>query len=278
MNELIEIYNNNKETIKSFLKNTVKNLNSLIKFEKDNFEELFDLFKSLELVYIVDTNNKIQISPNYFRNKTDYSQKNIKRAYLLEKFENTDFAISEAYKSSATGNLCITLIKKENDKFIFLDFNVKKLLERFKLLEIHPFFDRLTSSFYFLSGILMALFAFLMLGFSLFKVLINIHNLEIMDFFKPIIYITIAVAIFDLAKTLLEGVLFKSYKKEEMEFKTFIKFILSIMIALSIEVLMLVFKISLNYPEKMINALYLFIGISLMMGSIAFFVKKKNLI
>jgi acyl CoA:acetate/3-ketoacid CoA transferase alpha subunit len=68
------------------------------------------LFKSLELVYIVDTNNKIQISPNYFRNKTDNSQKNIKRAYLLEKFENTDFAISEAYKSSATGNLCITLL------------------------------------------------------------------------------------------------------------------------------------------------------------------------
>ncbi|WP_051428181.1 hypothetical protein [Lebetimonas sp. JS085] len=79
MNELIEIYNNNKENIKSFLKNTVENFNSLIKFEKDNFEELFDLFKSLELVYVVDTSNKIQISPNYYRNRTDNSQKKHKK-------------------------------------------------------------------------------------------------------------------------------------------------------------------------------------------------------
>jgi len=278
MNELIEIYNQNKKVIESFLKNTIENFYSLLKFEKDNFKELFDMFKSLELVYVVNEKSKLQISPNYYKENIDISQKNIKRDYLLEKFENTDFAISEAYKSSASGNLCITLIKKENDKLIFLDFDVKKLLKRFKLLEIHPLFDKITNSFYLLSGLLMGLFAFLMLGFSLFKVITHIHNLEIMDFFKPIIYITIAVAIFDLAKTLLEGVIFKSYKKDEMEFKTFVKFIISILIALSIEVLMLVFKISLSYPDKMINALYLFIGISLMIISVAFFVKRKNLI
>jgi ABC-type sugar transport system permease subunit len=276
MNELIEIYNKSEENIRSFLKNTIENFNSLKTFENSHFQALFDMFKSLELIYIVDADTKTQISPNYYRNSVDNHQMKLNRAYLLEKFENLDFAISKPYKSSATGNLCITLIKKEQNKFVFLDFNLKTVLDRFKLLEIHPSFDKITTAFYAISGTLMALFAFLMLGFSLFKVLTHIHHLEVMDFFKPIIYITIAVAIFDLAKTLLEGVLFKSYKKEESEFKTFIKFILSIMIALSIEVLMLVFKISLNSPDKMINALYLFIGISLMMGSVAFFVKRKD--
>jgi hypothetical protein len=99
-----------------------------------------------------------------------------------------------------------------------------------------------------------------------------------MSFFKPIIYITIAIAIFDLSKTLLEQeVFFKSYKKDEnIEKKTFVKFIISILIALSIEALMLVFKISLKNISLMSNAFWLFAGISLMIGTLTFFIKTNR--
>lgn len=97
----------------------------------------------------------------------------------------------------------------------------------------------------------------------------------IMSFFKPIIYITIAIAIFDLSKTLIEQeVIFKSYKKDEnIEKNTFIKFIISILIALSIEALMLVFKISLNNISLMSNAFWLFAGIALMIFTLTYFIK-----
>ena len=277
MNELIQIYEKNKDKIEEFLKETIlNNFNNLSNFEKTNFKDLYDNFKSLELVYIVDKNSKIQTSPNIYRNKIDENEKNKSRKYLFGKIdENEKISVTNPYKSTATGNICITMSINEGNKFIFLDFNLKKLLERLKLLQTHDFFDTTTKIFYALSGFLMIIFSFLLIVYSAFETVYKIGTFGIMNLFKPIIYITIAVAIFDLAKTLLEQeVFFKSYKKDEnVERKTFIKFVISILIALCIEALMLVFKISLNNIDKMINALYLFIGISLIIISMSVFIK-----
>ncbi len=56
------------------------------------------------------------------------------------------------------------------------------------------------------------------------------------------------------------------------------KFLISIIIALSIEALMVVFKIAINDYDKMINALYLITGISLILIALSIFIyltKKK---
>ena len=91
--------------------------------------------------------------------------------------------------------------------------------------------------------------------------------------FKPIIALTLSIAIFDLAKTILEQeVFFKSYSKNaKVETKILTKFLSTIIIALSIEALIVVFKIALNDYDKMINAFYLIAGISLILISLTAF-------
>jgi len=276
MNELLEIYEKNRGFIEDFLKDTVLNNTSNL-LDKQNILHLFDYFKSLELAYVVDNSTKRQISSNYYRNKIDETEKNKSRSYLFKKIDFEKSLMSPPYKSSATGSICITLAIPQKDKTLFLDFNLKKLLERLKLLETHTVFDSTTKLFYALSGFFMMFLSFAILIYSGYEILKH-GEITIMSFFKPIIYITIAIAIFDLSKTLLEQeVFFKSYKKDEnIEKKTFVKFIISILIALSIEALMLVFKISLNNISLMSNAFWLFAGISLMMGTLTFFIKNSK--
>jgi hypothetical protein len=273
MSELLEIYEKNRAFIEAFLKDTILNNSSNILHDR-NLKQLFEYFKSLELVYVVDNETKKQISPNIYRNKTDEKEKDKSRSYLFKKIDFEKSLMIPPYKSSATGNICITLAIPHNDKTLFLDFNLKKLLERLRLLETHAFFDNTTKIFYAFSGFFMMFLSFAILAYSGYEILKH-NEITIMSFFKPIIYVTIAIAIFDLSKTLLaQEVFFKSFKKDEnIEKKTFVKFIISILIALSIEALMLVFKISLKNISLMSNAFWLFAGISLMIGTLTFFIK-----
>ena len=55
-----------------------------------------------------------------------------------------------------------------------------------------------------------------------------------------------------------------------------IKFLGSIIIALSIEALMLVFKFALIDPNKLINAIYLIGGVSLLTITLAIYIKFTN--
>ncbi|HIP46173.1 MAG TPA: hypothetical protein EYG95_01300, partial [Campylobacterales bacterium] len=55
-----------------------------------------------------------------------------------------------------------------------------------------------------------------------------------------------------------------------------IKFLGSIIIALSIEALMLVFKFALMGPEKIIYAVYLIGGIALLLSGLSFYLKSTE--
>jgi hypothetical protein len=98
--------------------------------------------------------------------------------------------------------------------------------------------------------------------------------------FKAIIALTLGLAIYDLAKTILEHEIFfrniSSNEKDENEILS--KFLKSIIIALSIEALMVVFKVALNDFTDMLYALYLIIGVSLMifaLGKYNFYTKNN---
>lgn len=100
-----------------------------------------------------------------------------------------------------------------------------------------------------LATILFSLYDFILYIFSK-------HDIALEMIFKPIIALTLSIAIFDLAKTILEQeVFFKSYSKNSrVETKLLTKFLTTIIIALSIEALIVVFKIAINDYDKMINA------------------------
>jgi hypothetical protein len=287
MQEFMDTYKNNIDDIENFLVETVFNLGSMHERETNNFEKVFKVFPSLELVYVCDEKSMIQLSENIYRNKTSKIPIGRDRNYLLEKvqFNSTNIAISKTYISSATGETCVTVAKKENDKIYFLDFNVSALLQRLGLIEIHSGFNFISKSFYFITASVMMILALFTIGYSVFEFAVSLlvkGGLSIELIFKPVIALTLGLAIFDLAKTVFaQEVIFKSYSKNSnAEYKVLTKFSITIIIALLIESLMVVFKIAIDDYSQMLHAFYLIGGVSVLMlalGLFIYFTKKKAL-
>lgn len=286
MKEYLEVYFQNQDKIEDFIQESLLKLGELKRLRENKFKDVFGLFPSLELVYIINKDTKSQISPNYYRNSEDKEAQNVSRDYLLSKLhfkENSIAAFSSPYVSNATKNSCITVSVKEGNYIIFFDFKIETLLERLSLIELNKPFHTITKTFYTIAGFSMFLLSIFIVFYSLYDFIHSFLIKGIFDLetiFKPVIALTLGVAIFDLGKTILEQeVYFKSYSKNaNVETKMITKFLISIIIALSIEGLMVVFKIAINDYDKMINALYLITGISLILIALSVFIyltKKK---
>jgi len=244
--------------------------------ESSNYKKVFQTFPSLELVYITDEEYK-QSSANMYRNKQVISAKGKDRSYLSKKVLKKDnsFAITCPYISSTTGTICITVMKREEGHNIFMDFKLSELLGRLGLVELHPAFNRLTKFFYKSVGFSLMGFAFISIIYALYSYFSHVFidgNFTLDSLFKPIVALTLGLAIFDLAKTILEReVFFKNYSREDEDSNILTKFSIAIIIALSIEALMVVFKIALHDYTQMIYALYLILGIGVIIISLALY-------
>jgi len=286
MQEFMKTYRDNIEDIEKFLIETIRSIGHLKHKEDNNFNSLFKVFPSLELVYVCDENTLIQISSNIYRNKQSKLQIGDSRKYILNKlnFNDSGVSISQPYISSATGDTCITVAKKEHGNIYFLDFKVLELLQRLGLIEIHKEFNIVSKSFYFTTAMVMIVLALFTIGYSSYEFINSVFfksGLSIESIFKPVIALTLGLAIFDLAKTIIEQeVVFKNYSKNSSsEYKVLIKFSITIIIALLIESLMVVFKIAIDNYEQMIHAVYLIGGVSLLfiaLGLFIYFTKKRS--
>lgn len=279
MQEFMQAYKDNAEDIENFLIETIKNTGGLAGNESNNFEKLFKLFPSLELVYICNKSDLVQTSENIYRDKITKTQIGSSRKYLLSKLklDESGVSVSAPYISSATGRTCITIAKEEGEKIFLLDFELTVLLQRLGLVNIHKQFNIVSKSFYFITGNIMMLLALFTVGYALYDFFnsIFVHaNLSIESIFKPVIALTLGLAIFDLAKTVLEQeVVFKSYSKNgRAEYKVLVKFSITIIIALLIESLMVVFKIAIADYHQMIHALYLVSGVGVLIVAVALFI------
>lgn len=279
MKEFFETYNQHQEDIEYFLQESLKNTGSLSNHKKNDFKQLYKIFPSLELVYIIDKHTKIQTSNNFYRYKIDENARNKDRSHLISKLHFTDsnMAFSKPYISSATRSTCVTVTIKEENEIFFLDFRIDILLQKLNLIELNKPFHSVTKGFYIIAGFSMIVLSILTIFFSLYDFMLYIfsnHDLSLEMIFKPIISLTLSIAIFDLAKTILEQeVFFKSYSKNSrVETKILTKFLTTIIIALSIEALIVVFKIAINDYVQMVNAFYLIAGIALILVSLTIFI------
>ncbi len=279
MKEFFETYIQNQEDIEYFLQESLKNLGNLSNHKKNDFKHLYTIFPSLELVYIVSKDTKIQTSSNFYRYKLDENAKNKDRSHLISKlhFKESNIAFSKPYISSATRNNCVTVTIKEGEDIFFLDFQIDILLQKLNLIELNKPFHSVTKGFYILAGFSMIILSIITILFSLYDFvayLFSSNELSLEMIFKPIIALTLSIAIFDLAKTILEQeVFFKSYSKNsKVETKILTKFLTTIIIALSIEALIVVFKIAINDYDQMVNAFYLIAGIALILISLTIFI------
>ncbi len=276
MKEFIKIYEENQEDIEKFIITTLKNNGSVLAETSGNYKKVFRTFPSMELAYVTDM-NFIQNAPNIFRNKMEVSAKGRNRSYMSTKVmqKEDEFSISTPYISSATGHTCVTMMKKEDDQYVFIDFRLSALLGRLGLIELNPAFNNFTKFFYKAVGFSLMTFAFFAIIYAIFGYISSIFisgDFSLDAIFKPIVALTLGLAIFDLAKTILEReVFFKNYSKGNEDANVLTKFSIAIIIALSIEALMVVFKIALHDYSQMIHALYLIIGIALIIVSLGIY-------
>ncbi len=276
MKEFIKVYEENQEDIEKFIITTLKNNGSILTETSSNYKKVFKTFPSMELLYVTDA-EYTQCAPNVFRNKIEVSAKGKSRAYLSTKVveKEEDFFMSTPYLSSTTGRTCITVMKKEEDRYVFIDFRLSALLGRLGLVELNPSFNEFTTFFYKAVGFSLMAFAFFSIVYAILGYISSIFisgDFSLDAIFKPIVALTLGLAIFDLAKTILEReVFFKNYSKESEDANVLTKFSIAIIIALSIEALMVVFKIALHDYSQMIYALYLIIGIALIIVSLGIY-------
>ncbi|HEF3526067.1 TPA: PDC sensor domain-containing protein [Campylobacter upsaliensis] len=207
------------------------------------------------------------------------------KAYFYRAVKLKRCILSDPYPSILNNELCVTAsmpIYDDKENLLFVVCIDIKLRDILKLIQASNFefgflqFSRLV--YFCFASVLFVITCFLFQkGFlSLFYY----HSVDIQKIFESTIAITLALAIFDLAKTIIEEeVLGRSRREKTGIQKTMVRFLGSIIIALAIEALMLVFKLAVGDLSQMVYVIYLICGVTLLLAGLSvyiFAVKYKN--
>lgn len=277
MKETVAIYKRQRVFIENSLTSMIANID-LDQYDMMKEKSIFAMFPALKATYKINANNK-QSTPMYTEEGSDSSALGLDKSYLLGRvqFREDNIYISNAYVNSMSGTLYITIVVRLKSEYLVYDFELYELLKELSLIEGHELFGQYTRYFY-------ALFGFLLTGFSVALVVYAIYIVwalvveqdkeTLAGLFRSIIALTLGLAIFDLSKTILEHeVFYKSLSRSNnLENRLLARFLTSIIIALSIESLMVVFKIALSDYSKMIYAFYLISGVALMIAALSLFI------
>ncbi|MBA6335831.1 MULTISPECIES: PDC sensor domain-containing protein [unclassified Colwellia] len=188
------------------------------------------------------------------------------RPYYIKADKNNTIIVTEPYLSTSSHNLCISTSMKYANKngdvigVLVIDINLAQAIEFLmgdvKRKKFHPFFVSVYScivvGLFFIVGILL---------YSAGSEIVNLllsptpEDLQIKPF-GIIIFLTLALAIFDLGKTTIEEevLMQKDILRHSSTRRTITRFIATILIAVSIEALLLMFKSVLGSPEYLVNA------------------------
>ena len=241
-----------------------------------------------EAIYAIDGNG-IQISPNI---SSDPKLEGIglgddrsDRAYFYRTVQEHRCVLTDPYPSLHTNILVVTAafpVYSSRGELLFIvcvDIALENLLKMVHLTSIDSHFG-LTSRWIYgvfsiaLFGVALLLFIKGITSFLHFG--ININNIDINEVFKSTILLTLSLAIVDLVKAIFEEEVLGKEKKhggDDETHQTMVKFLGSIIIALSIEALMLVFKFALTDPSKIEFAVYLITGVSFLLVSLSLYIK-----
>ncbi len=242
--------------------------------------------QNCEGVYLLDYKG-VQITPTFTSGKQiddDAGKIRADRAYYYRAVREGRCTITDPYPSLITKELTVTTsqpIYCENGELKYvacLDMPLDEVIKISHLNTPDIMFSKLFKYGY--GAFSFALIAIALLLFisgvqSFFLFEISPSHFKIKDVFEATILMTLALAIFDLAKTLIEEEILGRHKEQNISgpHKTMVRFLGSIIIALSIEALMLVFKFAITDPEQLIYAIYIIGGVSLLLIGLAVYIK-----
>jgi len=207
------------------------------------------------------------------------------RAYYYKTINEHRCMLTDPYPSLISNKLVVTATFPLYDKddnllaIICIDITLQNILKMLHPSSVDSTFGSVSKWVY--AAFTVALFMVAILLFikgitSFLHFGTDFSAIDINEIFKSTILLTLSLAIVDLVKAIFEEeVLGKEKKKGSSEdsHHTMVRFLGSIIIALSIEALMLVFKFALTDPNKLLYAVYLLGGIGILIFALSYYLK-----
>jgi hypothetical protein len=252
-------------------------------------ERMFKLkgdLKACEGIYLLDQKG-VQVTPTFLQEgqlDDDAGQIRANRAYYYRAMKEKRCTITDPYPSLITQELTVTASQPIFDErgeiqyVACLDMPLDEVLRIAHPMATDTFFGRFFRYGYALFTFALAMVALLLFFKGMEQFVsqgIRFTQIEIKAIFEATILLTLSLAIFDLVKTLFEEEILGRHRQGSAfdPHKTMIRFLGSIIIALSIEALMLVFKFAMTGPEMLINAIYIIGGVAMLLIGMAVYIK-----
>jgi hypothetical protein len=256
----------------------------------DNMLMLKRAIPKSEVIYVLDADG-IQITNNISQfsklNGINKGKDRSNRSYYYNTKAQHRCEISDPYPSMASKHLIVTAsfpIYDTEDNLLYIicvEISLKNILRIVHPSSVDSLFGSGGKAIY--SVFSLALFFVAMLLFvkgitSFVGYGLDFHKVEINDMFKSTILLTLSLAIVDLVKAIFEEeVLGKEKRHSDGDtHQTMVRFLGSIIIALSIEALMLVFKFALNDPSKLLYAVYIMFGVTALLIGLSYYLKVSH--
>ena len=243
--------------------------------------------QGLEAAYLLDAKGN-QIGPTFLKNgnkkEDDDGARRSTRAYYYRAMHERRCTITDPYPSLLNDELTVTAsqpIFDEHGEIVYvacLDMPLAEVLKIAHPMAMESFAGRFFRTTYAIFSVALAFVAlllfvkgiegFLSYGFG------HYDQIEIKDIFEATILLTLSLATFDLVKTLFEEEVLGRPRHDPSSdmHKTMVRFLGSIIIALSIEALMLVFKFAMTAPEMLVNAIYIIAGVAVLLIGLAVYI------
>lgn len=234
-------------------------------------------------IYLLDENGK-QISPiisNNGKSINDHHQIGTDRSqrpyFKKAKTREYDVTVSKPYFSNISRNLCISAVAYcggTEKVYLVVDIDLREIIEFLMGDTLRGRFNPVFKFVYALIAVgLFSIVAVLL--FSAFSEIVSMFSgLHVGEdvYLKPfhvIIFLTLALAVFDLGKTTIEEevLMHKDIFRHSSTRRTITRFIAAILIAVSIEALLLMFKSALGDGENILAAVWMmFSAVGLLVG------------
>lgn len=232
----------------------------------------------VELIFTLDADGR-QNSENIACNsralknsKTGLGVDRRHRPYYRAALTSDSVIVTEPYLSSSSHHLCISSAVRFLDEkgqvkgILVIDIDLSHAIEFLmgdsKRARFRPMFISVYSLI--VAGLFIVVGILLLSAFREIVSLFNAESSHVVKLkpFGIIIFLTLALAIFDLGKTTLEEevLMHKDIFRHSSTRRTITRFIAAILIAVSIESLLLMFKSVLGYPDHLKDAVIMMIA------------------
>ncbi|WP_127555652.1 hypothetical protein [Saccharospirillum alexandrii] len=292
---LVSSYQQDRVAINGLIESIVSSLDriSLLTDPNAQQEEVAHLSKAypfIEMLYSLDDRGKQLLPSAYGQGVTEPARRTLgqhsdrsHRPYFQAAHHNPGaITVSEPYLSSATHRLAISAVLRfnrndsdesdaETPGYLVLNLNLQALIAYLNNDQLRYRFHPVFRTVYALIGSVLIAVSGLLLWASLQSLLGTLLTPSHIatDSFGVVILITLSLAIFDLGKTIIEEEVFvhKDIHHHGSTERTITRFMSAILIAISIEALLLMFKSLLGESDQLIQAVYMMLSaVALLIG------------